>query len=670
MNRRVLIYVLVAVLVVAGAGGAALYLLRDQDHSAAQKTAAEAFGRAWTGGTLGSLGFATGKAKDPAGSIQTLTAGLTSEKTDKPTAVTVGEPAQAEDGTTATVPLHVTWTLAGDQKWEYDTTLTLAEQEDAWLPQYSSSLVHPDLTGEYAGATLEADTLTGSRGRILGADDKVLVEDRDVVVVGIQKSAADNVENSVNQVASVVGVDGAALLKRVKAASADTFVDAITLRKAAYDQLKSKLQPISGAVFQEKQLSLAPTSDFARPLIGTVGAATADIVEESGGRVQAGDETGLSGLQRTYDEQLSGTPGVVVTAVPAKGAGADPGKELYRAEAAAGEDLKITLDEDIQKAADKALATSKKLAGMVAIDTNTGNVLAIANGGGSNGNSYNRALLGQYPPGSTFKIASTLGLLEYGGMTADKTVNCPKTISVGGRTFSNSEDEEFGAVKFSVDFAHSCNTAFVGSAKLIDQGELAKAAKSIGYGQPNATGVTAFLGSVPTDGDAVEHAASMIGQSKVLASPLAVAGASAAVASGTYHAPTLVLNGTTGDDSTDDEDADDSADDSGSSTGSASAAVGSVDDVKLDATAVKTLRSLMRGVVTNGTATALKNVPGGAVAGKTGTAEFGSDNPPKTHAWFTGYQGDIAFAVVVEDGGFGAETAVPLVKKFLTDLAS
>ena len=66
----------------------------------------------------------------------------------------------------------------------------------------------------------------------------------------------------------------------------------------------------------------------------------------------------------------------------------------------------------------------------------------------------------------------------------------------------------------------------------------------------------------------------------------------------------------------------------------------------------------MREVVTSGTATALKDVPGGAVSGKTGTAEF-DDNPAHTHAWFVGWQGDIAFAVFVENGGASAATAVP-----------
>ncbi|GAB3284613.1 penicillin-binding transpeptidase domain-containing protein [Kineosporia babensis] len=664
-----LISVLVAVLVLAGAGGAALYLLRGSDQSGAQETAASAFGRAWTGGNLATLAFAPG-AEDPAGSIQKITAGLTAEKTDKPSDVSPGTVTESDSGETASVPLTVTWSLAKDQEWSYESTLTLVKQNDAWLPEYSPELVHPELTGTLATATLDASTLPGRRGQIVGANDKVLVEDREVVTVGIQKSRADDVKKTVNQVANIVEVDGAALLKRVEAAGGDVFVEVITLRRAAYDKVEPKLKPIPGTVFQTKDLSLPPTSDFARPLFGTVGTATADIVEESGGRVQAGDETGLSGLQRTYDEQLSGTPGVVVTAaVPDQ---EDSEKELFRAEPSNGENLQITLDEDVQKAADKALGSAKKLAGMVAIDTKTGNILAIANGG-PNGNSYNRALLGQYAPGSTFKVASTFGLLEFGGMTANKTVACPATLAVGGKTFKNAEDEVLGRTSFANDFAHSCNTAFVGSAKLISQEELAEAAKSLGYGQPNSTGVTAYLGQVPTEGDTVEHAASMIGQSKVLASPLNVASASAAVAEGTWHAPKLVLNGKPSSDEKSEEPTTEDGEVASSAEPTdeeaAEETLAEVEPVKLNADAAKTLRSLMRGVVTNGTATALKGVPGGPVSGKTGTAEYGSDTPPRTHAWFTGFQGDIAFAVVVEDGGFGAQTAVPLVKKFLADLA-
>ena len=76
----------------------------------------------------------------------------------------------------------------------------------------------------------------------------------------------------------------------------------------------------------------------------------------------------------------------------------------------------------------------------------------------------------------------------------------------------------------------------------------------------------------------------------------------------------------------------------------------------------------MRAVVTDGTGTALKGVPGPPVHGKTGTAEFGTRNPPDTHAWFTGYQDDVAFAVVVEGGGFGAKVAAPIAADFLERL--
>ena len=89
----------------------------------------------------------------------------------------------------------------------------------------------------------------------------------------------------------------------------------------------------------------------------------------------------------------------------------------------------------------------------------------------------------------------------------------------------------------------------------------------------------------------------------------------------------------------------------------------------LDAKVVGQLRTLMGEVVSSGTATVLRGTPGGTVRGKTGTAEFGTKNPPETHAWFVGYQGDVAFAVLVEKGASGGSVAAPVAKDFLTALA-
>ena len=70
------------------------------------------------------------------------------------------------------------------------------------------------------------------------------------------------------------------------------------------------------------------------------------------------------------------------------------------------------------------------------------------------------------------------------------------------------------------------------------------------------------------------------------------------------------------------------------------------------------LTALMAQVVTSGTGTAAA-VAGRTVYGKTGTAEFGSANPPKTHAWFIGFSGNLAVAVIVEGGGVGGTVAAP-----------
>ena len=76
-----------------------------------------------------------------------------------------------------------------------------------------------------------------------------------------------------------------------------------------------------------------------------------------------------------------------------------------------------------------------------------------------------------------------------------------------------------------------------------------------------------------------------------------------------------------------------------------------------------TLRPMMRAVVTRGTAAGVGFPPG--VYGKTGTAEYGSGANPPSHAWFIGYRGNLAFAVLVEGGGVGADASAPIANAFL-----
>ena len=84
---------------------------------------------------------------------------------------------------------------------------------------------------------------------------------------------------------------------------------------------------------------------------------------------------------------------------------------------------------------------------------------------------------------------------------------------------------------------------------------------------------------------------------------------------------------------------------------------------KLEPALLNTLRPMMRAVVTSGTAAGVGLPPG--VYGKTGTAEYGSGPNPPSHAWFIGYRGNLAFAVLVEGGGVGADASAPIANAFL-----
>jgi cell division protein FtsI/penicillin-binding protein 2 len=88
---------------------------------------------------------------------------------------------------------------------------------------------------------------------------------------------------------------------------------------------------------------------------------------------------------------------------------------------------------------------------------------------------------------------------------------------------------------------------------------------------------------------------------------------------------------------------------------------------EIDPTVRQTLADLMRRVVQQGSGTAAA-VPGADVGGKTGTAEYGEGDPPPTHAWFVGFRGNHAVALVIEDGGVGGRDAAPVAQRILAAL--
>lgn len=541
------------------------------------------------------------------------------------------EEAEAPDGERRTVTLEVAWDLSETgEEWSYLTTAQLDLVDDVWRATWSPALLHPELTpGDQLVLSLERAT----RADILGADGEAIVAERPVYRVGIDKTMVDPSDQVAAAVAlaELVNVDTERFADRVAGAGDRAFVEAITLREEDAREVLDGLDDIEGARALPDTLALAPTRTFARPILGTIGEATAEIVEASDGRIQPGDTTGLSGLQRAYDDALAGTPGLRVEIVRADG---DPTTVHERA-AEPGTPITVTLDTRLQTAAEQILADVGPPSAIVAVEPSTGNVLVAASGPGSDG--YSTATLGQYAPGSTFKVVSALALLR-AGHSPGTTVQCPDTITADGRQFGNYGDYPAGAlgdINLRTAFAQSCNTAFIGERDAAPQDELAAAAAALGLGVDQDLGVPAFLGSVPDEAAGTEHAASMIGQGRILASPLAMATVAASVAAGRTVVPHIV----------------DSAADPGAST--------------LDADEAQVLADLMRSTVEDGTAAFLRDVPGDPVVAKTGTAEYGSGTPPDTHGWMIAVQGDLAVAVFVEEAESGSVTAGPLIEEFL-----
>jgi len=375
------------------------------------------------------------------------------------------------------------------------------------------------------------------------------------------------------------------------------------------------------------------TSGSVQQLAGPVSPATDDLAQLLGEVVGGGADR----LQKQYERRLAGTPAVAVQIVGEDGKAV---KTLQRYGGKEGQPLRTTIDSNLQQAAGQALADVSKPASLVALRPSTGEILAVANKPGG----YNRALLGRYPPGSTFKVVTAAALVA-GGLDARSSVPCPATTTVGGRSFKNYKHEDFGTVSFRDAFAHSCNTTFARLAvDKLGEKRLAQVAGQFGFNAPIIGGLPAARASFPDNKDDTAFASASFGQGQVLTSPLNMASVAAAAASGTWRTPRLV-------------------DAALASQGVDAGGRKPEPPHALEPAVKKALHTLMPAVVSEGTA---KDVafPAGT-AGKTGTAEFGSGDNPPTHAWFIGYRGDLAFAVVVEGGGTGAEAAAPIAASFL-----
>ncbi|RBY77576.1 penicillin-binding protein [Blastococcus sp. TF02-09] len=592
---------------------------------------AQAFLDDWAGGDAAAAAAAT---DDP----DAATALLEQTATDLPDAELSAELGEVtvEDGA-ATADWTATWDLAAAPDWTYDGSLRLEEGDDGWQVVAEPTLVHPEL-GE--GQHLELARSLPERAAITDASGAPLFTETEVVNVGVDTGKVTDLPALAAGLSAATGIPAADITADVQAAPAGQFVPVITLRRPDFEAIRARVFDLPGAVFPTDTRLLAPTPRFAEALLGRVGAATAEILEESTedgeARYAAGDQLGTSGLQRAFQEQLSGTAGFTVRVTALDESIGDEGREIAAVEPVAGEPVQTPLVPAVQNAADAAVAGEARPTHLVVVRPGTGELLAVSSNEIADAGN---ALTGNFPPGSSMKAITATALLSTGALTPADPVACPGTTVVEGREFENQDQFDLGTVPFTEAFAQSCNTTFIQQGLELPDPALAEAAASYGVGTDWQLPVDVFSGSVPGDSTGTTKAANMIGQGQVLMSPAQMALVAAGIASGTPAAPVEVVG----------------------AEASGPAPAGPGQEV-LDA-----LRPMMRQVVLTGTATALAD--NGEVYGKTGTAEFGTNTPPDSHGWFVGYRtggaaGPIAFAVLVE-GGQSSSAAVAVTDAFL-----
>ncbi len=333
-----------------------------------------------------------------------------------------------------------------------------------------------------------------------------------------------------------------------------------------------------------------------------------------------------------------------------------------------GDSIVSTLDYGLQETAYHALGGNR--GAVIAMDPSTGKILAmvskpdfdpntiraewdsiISNTDSDNSVLVNRATQGLYPPGSTFKILTTLEYIREHPNYQDYSYECTGSIAMEHTEIHCYDHAVHGVENLETSFAKSCNTSYANIGLGLDKKKFRQLCdgmlfhKDVPISYPSNQ--SSFVLTESSNSDEVTQTA--IGQGKTLVTPMHMALVTAAIANkGILMRPYVVdhtenYKGVT----------------VKSYTGSQYGPLMSEDE------AAK-LQEFMSLVVSEGTGSKLNGQPYQA-AGKTGSAEFSNDKS-ESHAWFTGYasteeKGTIVVTVIVEKGGAGSTAAVPVAKQ-------
>ncbi|MBI5190575.1 MAG: penicillin-binding protein 2 [Nitrospirae bacterium] len=451
-------------------------------------------------------------------------------------------------------------------------------------------------------------------------------------------------------------------------------------------EVEARKDDLPGVIVQVELRRYYPYGEFASHLLGYIGKVTPEQLEKEEYKGLPPDFLiGQYGIERTFDRYIRGEPGKRGVEVDAMGRQV---RVIYNTEPAAGQDMVLTLDYKAQKAAEDAMGDQP--GAIVAIEPRTGEVLAMTSRPGFDPNIFplgltpaewayltqdegkplnNRALQGQFPPGSTFKLAMALAGLETGKFASVNGVFCSGGWFFGNRVFHCWKREGHGTVALHKAVVESCDIYFYKLGDLMGIDNIHKYSTYLGLGKQTGVGIREKDGLIPSTEwkQRVRHdkwypgetLSCAIGQGYISTTPIQLARMVATIANGgTLYQPSVVreIRGRDG------------------------KPVASFPPVVLGEAPVKRehlqfIMDAMKGVVEEpgGTAHSAKSEHV-TVGGKTGTAQViglgkGRGKKYQDHAWFVAVapveDPKIAVCVLVEHGGHGGSTSAPLAKKVI-----
>jgi len=549
------------------------------------------------------------------------------------------------------------------------------------------------------------------RGRIVDRFGQEVASNRQNYRVVLIREQTKSVEETLDRLSDLVPVsnaDRARVLKETKRKRG--FVPIPVMENLSWDEfsrINVNSPELPGIQLDVGETRHYPYKNLFAHIVGYVGSVSErDLqnLEPDPLLELPGFKIGKNGIEKYYDLSLRGTAGTSRVEANAYGRVI---RELNRQEGSAGDDLELTIDVELQKYAVERMGTESAAA--VIIDIHTGDVLSMVSVPSFDPNSFttgigieewkglqsnpkhplsNKAIAGQYPPGSTFKMIVALAALEAGVISSDHKVFCNGSTKLGRHKFHCWKRGGHGKLNLRSAIEQSCDVYFYDIAKKVGVDKIAEMANRFGLGNkldldlfgeksgliPSTEWKQAVRGERWQGGDTFNVG---IGQGYVLTTPLQLAVMTARLANGGKSVePRLVKpRGSTDTDENPDEDRSEIKN----------------EDMGVSKAALRMVLGGMFDVVngTKGTARASKiKTEGWEMAGKSGTAQvrriskkerlsrvLKSNERPweyRDHALFVAYapfnNPRYAVSVIVEHGGSGSKVAAPIARDLLEEV--